>query len=297
MRTTKKLGFSLIVALMVFFSACNEDGGIDLTVDDSASVENEATTDSYFEETDDLALIAVASDDATKTGGKVGTGGRKIGINDFRLACDGVEVTIEVADDSTPESPKGTITIDFGDGCEDARGNVRKGIIIINYEGRRFLPGSVIVTTFEGYEINGVKIEGKRTVTNVSGSLEEFPKFNIVVENGKATWPDGTFATREANRTREWIRAVNPLNDEWSVTGTAAGTNRNGTVYTMEVKEALVYKRECAVLNRIFMAVKGVKVLQVGDRVITIDYGDGECDRIVKVTINGESREVEVSGK
>jgi len=156
------------------------------------------------------------------------------------------------------------------------------------------MAGSTIVTTFDGYSINDIQIEGVRTVTNTTESIEDHPRFNIVVDGGKATWPDGTFATREANRTREWIRATNPLQDEWRVTGNAAGTNRNGVAYTMEIIEALVYKRECAVFSRIFMAVQGVKVLSTENHQITIDYGDESCDRLVIVTINGESRELDV---
>lgn len=293
MQTTKILTLGLIVAIGSLIS-CSEDEELNITTNDEVSVENEATSDSYFEETDDFSMLAVASDDATASGGKIVSGGRRIFITDNRLEC--AEIDIVVADDSTPEMPKGTITIDFGDGCEDNRGNVRKGKIMVNYTGRRFLPGSIIVTTFDGYSINGVQIEGERTVTNASGSLEENPKFNIVVEGGKATWPDGTFATREANRTREWIRATNPLNDEWRVTGNAAGVNRNGVAYTMEITAALVYKRQCAALSRIFMAVQGVKVLTTESRQMTIDYGDGACDRLVTITVNGETKEVEVRG-
>ena len=65
----------------------------------------------------------------------------------------------------------------------------------------------------------------------------------------------------------------------------------------MEITETLVYKRECAIGNRVFMPVAGIKVLTTENRQMTIDYGDGECDRKVTVTINGETREVEVEGK
>lgn len=290
MKATKKVSVGLLaIAAMVF--SCSEDG-IEITNNDEVSVENEAATDAYFEEVDDLSAIAVASDDATSNGGKVASGGRNIAIEDSRLDCATIEIV--TANDSSPEHPKGTITIDFGTGCEDVRGNVRKGKIIITYDGRRFFPGSTVVTTFDGYSINSVQIEGVRTLTNASESLEDVPKFNITVVGGKATWPDGTFATREASRTREWIRATNPLNDEWRVTGNAAGTNRNGVEYTMEIVEPLVYKRSCAVLSRVFMAVEGVKVLTTNNREMTIDYGDGSCDRLVTVTINGESKEVEI---
>ncbi|MEP2671487.1 MAG: hypothetical protein ABJH04_20960 [Cyclobacteriaceae bacterium] len=293
MQTTKKYTLGLILVLITMFS-CDESGVLEISNTDEVNVENEAVTDSYFEDTDDLSVVAVASDNATVDGGKTSTGGRKIIISDFRLEC--AEVTIEVADDSKPAHPKGVIIIDFGDGCEDKRGNVRKGKIVITYDGRRFFPGSSIVTTFDGYAINDIQIEGIRTVTNDTGSLEEHPAFTVVVEGGKATWPDGTFATRESERKREWVRANNPVNDEWHVTGIATGTNRNGISYTMEITEALVYKRECAISSRIFMAVAGVKVLTTENRQMTIDYGDGTCDKIVTITINGESKEVEVKG-
>lgn len=293
MQTTKKYTLGLILVLITMFS-CDESGVLEISNSDEVNVENEAVTDSYFEDADDLSVVAVASDDATANGGKTSTGGRKIITNDFRLEC--AEVTIEVAEDSEPGHPKGVITLDFGDGCEDVRGNVRKGKIIITYDGRRFFPGSSIVTTFDEYSINDIQIEGIRSVTNATGSLEEHPSFTVVVEGGKATWPDGTFATRESERKREWIRATNPVNDEWHVTGIATGTNRNSVSYTMEITEALIFKRECAISSRIFMPVEGVKVLTTENRQMTIDYGDGTCDKKVTITINGESKEVEVKG-
>ena len=44
------------------------------------------------------------------------------------------------------------------------------------------------------------------------------------------------------------------------------------------------------------MAVEGTKVLTTDSRQVTIDYGTGTCDKLVTVTINGVSREVEVKG-
>lgn len=293
MQTTKKISIGLFLALTTVFSCTDEVGPI-FTEDDSVSVENEAVAESYFEDADDITALVVASDNGTVEGGKVSEGGRKINLSDFRLKC--AEVTIEFADNSTILQPKGTITIDFGDGCEDDRGNIRSGKIIITFIGRRFLPQSSIVTTFDGYTINGVLVEGTRTVTNSSGSLEDHPSFTIVVEGGKLTWPDGTSATRESNRKREWIRSNNPLNDEWRVTGNAAGTNRREMSYTMEITEALVYKRQCAVSNKIFMPVAGEKVLTTENRQMKINYGDGECDKKVEVTINGKSKDVEIKG-
>ncbi len=297
MKNTIVKAFSgLAVIFLVFLTSCTDDK-FDLSVNDSENVENEAATDGYFEDADDMATLAVSADASTASGSRVSASGRG-GVKpngDLRFNC--AAVTFEFAADNSTTTPHGYITIDFGTGCTDAKGNVRKGIMVVEFIGKRFLSGSKIITTFDGYSINDVQIEGTRTVTNVTGSTEASPKFSIVLEGGKATWPDGSTATREVNRTREWIRGTNPLQDEWIVDGTAAGTNRSGGVYQVDITTPLVYKRECAINNKVFMAVEGVKVLTVdNNKVITIDYGTGECDKIVTVTINGQSRTVEVKG-
>lgn len=280
-----------MVSGLIFLASCEDK--VEFNSTDTSSVENEAAVDSYFEDTDDMAVTMVSSDASTSTG----TEGGRIMDNtllDHRFKC--ATISIQLADDSTPLTPHGFIQADFGTGCTDNQGNVRKGKVIVEFKGRRFLPGSTIVTKTDGYSINNVSLEGTRTVTNISGSTEEAPKFSIVLEDGEATWADGSTATREVNREREWIRAANPVNDQWNVTGSASGTNRAGKVYEMNITSALVYKRECAIGARVFMAVQGTKELTVNGKRLTIDYGTGDCDRIVTITVDGSSKQLEVKG-
>jgi hypothetical protein len=286
---------AVTLAAFMFLVSC--DDRLDLTSTDSKNVQNEAQTDGFFEDADDMASVALTADTAPLTGARE-TSGRGVAKDrlDNRFRCESTKVTLEIADDNTPQIPHGTITIDFGAGCEDGKGNLRKGKILVEYRGRRFSPGATVTTTFDNYSINGANIAGTRTVTNSASSTDSAPQFTIKLANGQVTWPDGTTATRNAERTRTWIRASNPLNDSWEVTGNANGTNREGKVYSMEITKRLVYKRECAIGSRIFMAVEGTKELTVDGKKITIDYGAGACDRLVTITINGVSREVEVRG-
>lgn len=294
MKTRIKISLLTLVT-SVFLMSCNGDR-FDFSSNDSENVQNEAVSDSYADDADDLSSVALSADEATLNG-KVSTNGRRVfKVNDPAKRMDCAEVSIELAADNSTTVPKGTITIDFGTGCTDARGNVRKGIIRIKYSGRRFLPTSTVETTFDGYFINDVKMEGTRTVTNVSGSTETAPKYTIVLVGGKTTWPDGTFATREVNRTREWIRLANALMDSWIITGNASGTNRKSRVYSMEITKPLVFKRECSSNRKVSIAVEGTKELTIDGKLIVIDYGDGTCDNKVTITINGTSKEVEVTG-
>lgn len=258
---------------------------------EASYVAEESVTDVYFEDADDMAGVAVASE--SSTGGKVSSPSGIVTVDDDRFCAN---LTLVLDPTSTLEIPVGTITIDFGDGCEDPRGNVRKGKIIISFHGRRFLPESTVTLTFEGYSINGIALEGIRTLTNISGSTEVSPKFRVSLDNGKATWPDGTVATREHCFEREWVRALNPIADQLLVSQcadvefAATGTNRRGVEYRMIIVEELVYKRGCPI------AVSGVKTfVEVSTgKEITIDYGDGTCDSVITITVEGSSRSVNV---
>jgi len=215
--------------------------------------------------------------------------------NDHRFKCPGVEIYIMIDELSTSDIPRGKIVIDFGDGCIDGAGNERKGKIIITFYGRRFMPGSKMVITFEDYSINGIKLMGVRTLTNVSGSQANAPKFRVELEDGKAVWPDGTEETREHCFIREWVRfTTNSSLEAISIDQcddrdfAAEGVNRRGYAYQVLILEPIIYKRGCPI------AVKGVKQYITRGKVITIDYGDGTCDRTVTITVDGNTRSVDV---
>lgn len=280
----KPAALAMALLLSLFAISCDDDNR--LTLADSQDVAEDALTDSYFEDADDLSGIALQSD-ASTAGGAASPGARNISISDPRI-CEGAVVTLVASPNSTVEVPAGVITIDFGTGCTDARGNVRTGKLIFTYNGRRFQPGSTVVLTTENYSINTIQLEGTRTLTNISGSTESAPKFSIELVDGKATFVDGTFALREASLTREWIRGTTPSADELRVEGTASGTTRRESAYTMNIQETLVFKRGCG------FPVAGVKSFVIDGKTIVIDYGDGTCDRIVTYTVGDRTRTTNV---
>ena len=275
------------VVAVLGVSSCKEDEPSRLTLQDTADLSEEALTDSYFQDVDDMGGIAIETPTEAEY-----SSGRTSGvftIQDHRFKCAGVTVTIASDATSTETHPKGVLTIDFGStGCTDDKGNVRMGKLIFTYDGRRFEPGSTVTTTTENYFINGVKLEGTRTLTNKSNSTELVPRFGVVLANGKATFPNEQIATRESNITWQWNRGETRLDDHLVIesTSTASGTTRGGRDYQMMLLEPLVYKR-CGI------AVSGIKRYTInGEREITIDYGDGTCDRAFTVTVNGVTHQV-----
>lgn len=270
--------FLMMIALLVLgLGACTQDDENLITDDPTseATVVSEEQFDSDFDDALDIAFSAMDAELST-------SGGRLTA--DERMKC------------ASRVKSNDSIFVDFGEGCEGPAGRLRKGKIIITYTGRYFEPGSIITLSFDGFYINGKKLEGIRTVTNLSATVEDYPKHNIVLEGGKITWPDGTTMTRQTDRTRTWKRAANPVNDEIEVFGTATGTNKNGVSYTSTVAEAtpIVLKRSCWA-SRVFVPVQGIKVITRSEKAtVTIDYGDGTCDTMVIITLGERVKEVDL---
>jgi len=168
----RKAASMMAAALLGFAFSCQEDEAPYQT--ESAYVAEESVTDSYYDDADDMGLVAVASESGTAGGKLSSEASGLLEVNDDRFCA---LVAIAFDETSTLAFPIGTLTIDFGAGCDDPHGNRRSGKIFIRFSGRRFLPGSVIVITFENYYINGIKLSGKRTLTNISAVLKSHLSF------------------------------------------------------------------------------------------------------------------------
>lgn len=261
----KKLLFITAIAFTTFLTSCSDDndGANDLV--ESLDIDSEATLESNYE---DIDLIVEAGMETISSSGRIN--------RDDVLDC----ATI------THDEEAKTVTIDYGDGCEGPGGRIRAGIIRIAYSDHRLVPGAFRTTTFDGFSLDGVLIEGTRTIENISESMDSNPTFSITLTGGKMTFEDETTSTRESQRTRIWFRANNPLNDEAGVEGSASGTRRDGVSYSMEIISRIIYKRACW-SSRVFIPVAGIKQYTSGDNVAIVDYGDGTCDNEVTITING----------
>lgn len=275
----KVLFIPMIVAALVFASCSEESDGSDISdaLLEQLDTDSEAALESNYEDIEFISEAGLASLDE---------GGRT--ERDTVLSC----ATIAHNQENK------TVTIDYGDECIIRGGRVLSGKIIIVYTDRRLVPGASRTVTLENFFIDGVQVEGTRNWTNIAESLDDNPKFSITLVGGKLTFPDETSATREADHTKEWLRANNPLNDEFHVEGSAEGSTREDIRYEVEILETLVYKRACR-LQRVFIPVSGIKQITHGEDVAIINYGDGDCDNEVTITLNGETfiKTIEPRGK
>ncbi len=288
---------SLVVASVLFLASCDKSN--DQSNLTPSQVANTEVAFSNADEATDIGNTVVNSADAS---GQL-SGAREEGVHhlfgchqwDDRLKCATVTLVRDTA--STREWPIGTITISFDSAACSNKGVVRSGEIIIHFSGHRYSPGATRSITFNNFKRNKHEFEGTYTIKNVSVSDTSYLKFEITLVGGKITFPDGSTVTREQDITHEWIRTSNPLGDQWLrlAGGTAHGTGRKGHTYDMQIIKDLVITRACEINNNVCIPVSGEKKITTDSKVFDIDYGDGTCDEVVTITVNGASQTVTVS--
>ena len=276
-----KANFFMIAAALAIlsFSSCTKQTEIDQTSLDIADDDavSEAIYEDVFNTVDnaDIILDNLGKGDVTKS---------EIVVTD---SCP----LITIANPDEAIWPK-TITIDYGTGCEGFFENTRSGKIIIVITGCRLLEGSKKTVTFENYYFNGIKVEGTKEVENLGYNENQNLEFSDKLMNGKLTLPDGQVIERSFDYKKEWVVGQDTRyiwDDEFLITGTAAGVDINGVAYTKTITTALLWKREC----RFF--VSGVVLIErEGCDPIEINYGDGTCDEVATVTCGGESKEIQL---
>ncbi|NOR27215.1 MAG: hypothetical protein GQ540_01665 [Lutibacter sp.] len=187
-----------------------------------------------------------------------------------------------------------TVTLDFGEGCELPSGNVLSGKIIMSHAIDTDVHSLTITHTYENFYFNEINIEGGNSIVRVRENENGNPKSTITF-NTTLTWPDGVFASREGAKAREWIEGYDTRtfgDNVFLITGNWSATFKDGTVVSANALEPLRREMACRFI------VSGVLELEKGDRVGTLDFGDGSCDNIAILTNqDGEEFEVTLRGR
>ncbi len=281
----KKGSIFSAVVMLIAFAACDQESVSDMN--DNSEVELNGETAAAFdmasEETIELSFAdvdLVAEEGMAMLDVAINSGAREEmpkGKRGRLLEC------AEVDRDTVNR----VITIDFGDGdCAGVHGEVRKGKIIVSYDGERHAYGSSRTVTLEDFSIDSVSLEGTRKIQNLTNEGDTLKTIRTTMTGGKVTFADGTFATRDSDHTIVWYRGEQEGDNFSTLSGEASGTKRDGASYSVTILEDLTYRRSC-ITSKVVIPVSGVKEVINGDKTATFDYGDGSCDNEVAVTVDG----------
>lgn len=289
-RFTGTLAAALLTAIL-FFTACQKDtSDVADTMSDAETqltTEDDAEADMVY---DDVFVNVMGTDDEVGIGTGIGIFGRTSGAIETGRG-DGVDsagnrcFTVTRVPAAPGVFPK-TITIDFGTGCTGPDGRTRRGKIITVYSGRLVVPGSEAVTTFDNYYVDSIHVEGRHKVKNNSTSAVRI--FTRTVVNGKLTRPSGNYVKWDATHTNSQTAGLGtplfPLDDEFDITGTAAGEHyRNGNTNTWSrtILNPVHRKFTCR------WPVSGIVKISRNSNDARLNYGNGNCDNQAVLTIGG----------
>jgi len=189
-----------------------------------------------------------------------------------------------------------TRTIDFGtQGCALPNGNIVKGKIIISFSKNFTTPIRTITYKLEGFYHNDKLIEGSKTITHELKNSDLLADIHPVTTHSidvKVTFPDGKIYTRIGTRVREMVEGfatmTNWEDNVFNVWGYHITTFPNGSKYTCTIKTPLLIKMSC----KMPFPVSGVVEIVKNEAKATLDYGNGDCDKLATITLNGVSKEI-----
>jgi hypothetical protein len=139
--------------------------------------------------------------------------------------------------------------------------------------------------TFSNYYTNGFKKEGTVTWTNTS--IPSTRSWQRKVENGKIIAPGGMYWLHSGVREVVQIAGTNTpntlLDDIFLITGNHKVTNSSGKTRDCFITEALQKKTICDNIGTGKLKVQGTSHNAI------IDFGNGDCDRLAIISIDGQA--------
>jgi hypothetical protein len=188
-------------------------------------------------------------------------------------------------------SPK-VITIDFGTSCTGKDGKVRSGKIIVKSDSFTTFP-SVRTKSFDNYVVDGKQIQGTIVKTIALDQVNNIRTASIS-ENVTINFPNGEgTATRVANLTRQYQRGVlaSATDNKIVSWGTVAFTRVSGVTVNKTIAEAtpLVFNVAC---HHIVSGI--VSVITSNNISWSIDYGNGDCDKLATLTVGGKTKTITI---
>jgi len=274
MKRTNLIFAATLLVFATFFAACEKNDATDPMVE--TSQEDDQVAALYDDVTNEVDDVTMSSSPA-KSSSNFETTTAGSGTRTIETSYSG-DTTIR------------TITfVNFING-NSMNGHVKNGIIVVKILGGRLESTFERTITFQNFTIDDIKIEGEKQIVKTNDYV-----YSVVLTGGKVTFTDGTTYTREFTHTRTWTEGydtpTNIWDDVFTVEGTATGVNRKGYAYTHTIVNALVIKNTCRWIT------EGTIDLTVNDKTATLDYGDGTCDNLGTITVNGKTTEIKLRGK
>ncbi len=183
-----------------------------------------------------------------------------------------------------------SITVNFGNSnCLCADGRYRRGSLLIVYTGKYRDSLTTITVTPVNYFVNDNKVNGSKTVKNLGHNAQGHLVYDISANLSIVKADNSGTIQWTGTRQREWLTGENTLlwiDDKYSITGNASGTNANGRSFTSAITSGKPLIRDMSIGCRKHFISGEIQHTPQGKPTRIIDFGNGTCDDQATVTIN-----------
>lgn len=190
------------------------------------------------------------------------------------------------------------VILDFGNaGCTGNDGHLRSGKIFIEYTARLTNPGAIATTVLDGFYIDSMHVEGTHKITNTSSGPTN-RQFTIEVRDARLTRPNGDYTKWKSDKVITQIEGfITPdfHDDIFSVTGIAEGQVKRGNLlvgWSSLVTEPLIKRFTCRWIVKGRIRTIRINSLPTSPWVAVLDFGNGNCDNLALITINGVPHQI-----
>lgn len=279
MKTTiVKTKVAVILLSVILFSACDNESSLSNDENEEANI---AEVSSIAENESDEVLEIME-----QVEGSLSSPNGRGGEWDFPCAV------------LTKDEAAKTILIDFGTSCVGPYGRTRSGKITIQYSGELNDGISNRSITFENYKVNNKGVEGQIELRDINENADGTIQSTKKLVDLTVTFPNGKSVTYNGSRTRLWkegVRDGDLANNVFEITGSIEGLWSTGRTFTHKIVEPIVVDWSCASSGN-FARVAGLveieKLNGFVNRKRTINYGNGDCDNAITVTIGTRTFEI-----
>ena len=191
-----------------------------------------------------------------------------------------------------------TKTIDFGTGCTNAAGVTKKGkIIVTQYGPKREARGRFSEITYDNYYVNNIHVEGSIQVNKVANGTKIVYKHIV---HKTFTTDDGDIKDWNSNLNWTLVQGgdtKSEADDVYNITGhaegkeTLDGIEANNWRADVDKKNVLVKSPSCKRITQGGVIIK-IHIKNGDDLNEYLDYGDGSCDNLGTLSINGGEPQV-----
>jgi hypothetical protein len=296
-----------VITLAFFFSlliiaSCSKENSQSLSSSDqeeqASLISSQADGEAELVFTDIFDDVIGASDDVGIAG--AGVFGRFSG----GVATDGLNGVqhVETCFTTTITHP-GTgffpvrIVLDFGTaGCTGTDGHTRRGKIITDYTNRLVYPGATATTTFDGFYIDSIQVQGTHTINNTGSTSSR--QLTVDVTDAKLTKPSGNYTQWTSHKVitqTEGLATADFHDDVFSVQGSAHGQTKKENLlaaWDSNIAEPLVKKFVCHWIVQGKIRTLRVNTSATSPWAAVLDFGNGDCDNQAVITINGVAHNI-----